>query len=562
MEVLIVKNISLGIHMGHDRSVSVVADGVLIGSLAAERIDRRKHSISSKIPFETIDKLLNYLKINIHEIKYVGITHAAVSVANLEKYYTDQLKTYYPDWNFKIIPVSHHLAHAASTFYTSQFEKSLVFVADGGGDIINGEEEAESVYIASKKEGLQLVEQRLQSNVVHTLSREQFHLYPFMNDKYKSEQVSIAKKYEQITYIIGFLWNQAGKTMGLASYGNDLFSITAPDIKNLNYDISLDFLVKEIYQLYIQSNDKYPFYINKNKADIAKTVQSFTEKLILSIIKYLLDKYQITEICLAGGLFLNCLLNHKILETFPNVTLHICPASGDDGQSIGAAFIAYQYFVDNKILKQSAAFPYLGLSYDVKEIAESLKQHNLNYTYYEDRKEVCKIIAKEIYSNKIIGFFTGRSEVGPRALCHRSLLANATWDGMKDYLNEKVKHRENFRPFAPVILEEFEMEYFKLKQHSPYMLLAPEVMPEYETLIPSVVHVDKTARVQSVNADNNPFIYNILQEFYKLSGVPVILNTSFNDNGEPIVESPDDAINTFLLTQIDILVLENFIIYK
>ena len=133
---------------------------------------------------------------------------------------------------------------------------------------------------------------------------------------------------------------------------------------------------------------------------------------------------------------------------------------------------------------------------------------------------------------------------------------------MKDYLNNKVKHRENFRPFAPVILEEFEMDYFKLKQTSPYMLLAPETNDRYIVSIPSVVHVDKTARVQSVNANNNPYIYGILQEFYKLSGTPVVLNTSFNDNGEPIVESPDDAINTFLSTQIDVLVLENFIIYK
>ena len=554
------RNISLGIHMGHDRSVSVVADGVLIGSLATERIDRVKHSISSKVPFDTIDALLKYLKIDIYSIKYVGITYAAVEIRNLERYYYDQLKNYYPDWNFKLIPVSHHLAHAASAYYTSEFDRALVFVADGGGDLVNGEEEAESVYIASK-EGLHLVEQRLQSNVVHTLTREQFHLYPFMNDKYKSEQVSIAKKYEQITYAIGFEWNQAGKTMGLASYGKELFPIDLPPINSLQYDLSLEFLTKEIYQLYLKSGLKYPFYINEYKKDIARTVQIFTEKLVISIIKYLLDKYEIKEICLAGGLFLNCLLNHKILEKLPDVTLHICPAAGDDGQSIGAAFIAYQYFADQKKHRKKT-IPYLGLSYDNHEILNAIKSHGLDYKFYREQKQLYSIVAQEIYSSKIIGFFTGRSEIGPRALCHRSLLANATWDGMKDYLNNKVKHRENFRPFAPVILEEFEMDYFKLKQTSPYMLLAPEKNDRYIVSIPSVVHVDKTARVQSVNANNNPYIYGILQEFYKLSGTPVVLNTSFNDNGEPIVESPDDAINTFLSTQIDVLVLENFIIYK
>ena len=277
----------------------------------------------------------------------------------------------------------------------------------------------------------------------------------------------------------------------------------------------------------------------------------------------MLKKYQINHICLAGGLFLNCLLNHKILEKYSDITLHICPAAGDDGQSIGAAYIAYQYFADKKLKKiNTTSIPYLGISYSNQQIKEALEKRHISYQYYENINDLCKIIASEIYNNKIIGFFTDRSEIGPRALCHRSILANATWDGMKDYINKKVKHRENFRPFAPVIMEEFEQQYFNIKQDSPYMLLAPTVMPEYAPLIPSVVHVDQTARVQSVNKENNPFIYELIKNFYELSGIPVLLNTSFNDNGEPIVETPQDAINTFLTTEIDILVLEHFIIYK
>lgn len=556
-------NISLGIHMGHDRSVSVVCNGKLIGSLAAERIDRKKHSVSSKIPYETIDVLLDYLKIDIKTIKYVGITHASVNIENLNRIYTDQLKEQYPNWNFKVIPVSHHLAHAASAYYTSVFDKALIFVADGGGDLVNGQEEAESVYIGTRENGLQLLEQRLQTNVIHNIVREQFHLYPFMNEEYKAEQISIAKKYEQITYTLGFGWNQSGKTMGLASYGKELIELKVPSIYNMQYDLTVEFLIREIYQLYLSSGLSYPAFINENKEDIARTLQSFTESLILNIICYLIEKYQIFHLCLAGGLFLNCLLNHKILEKYPDITLHICPAAGDDGQSIGAAFIAYQYYVDNQLYnKHACSLPYLGISYNDKQIREALEKKNLSYFYYEDKKELGKIIAKEIYDNKIIGFFTGRSEVGPRALCHRSILANATWAGMKDYLNQKVKHRENFRPFAPVIMKEFEMQYFELKQTSPYMLLAPIVAKEYASKIPSVVHVDQTARVQSVDKKNNPFIHQIIESFYELSGVPVILNTSFNDNGEPIVETPMDAINTFLLTNIDVLILEGFLIYK
>ena len=557
------KNISLGIHMGHDRSVSVVCNGELLGSLAAERIDRKKHSISSKIPFETIDALLSYLCIDIYTIKYVGITYAAVNIDNLSQLYTEQLQERYPNWNFKIIPVSHHLAHAASSYYTSDFDKALVFIADGGGDLVNGYEEAESLYIATRQNGLQLLEQRLQTNAIHTLSREQFHLYPYMNEIYRTEQISIAKKYEQITYILGFGWNQSGKTMGLASYGKELFPINVPKISSLQYDLTAEFLIKEIYQLYLSSGLTYQSYIAKNREDIANTLQIYTETLVMGIIDYLLQRYQIYHICFAGGLFLNCLLNHKILEKYPEITIHICPAAGDDGQSIGAAYVAYQYFIDNKLKNIDNGFiPYLGISYSNEQIKDALERKYLSYKYYENRNDLCKIIATEIYNNKIIGFFTGRSEIGPRALCHRSLLANAAWSGMKDYLNEKVKHRENFRPFAPVVMEEFEQQYFNIKQDSPYMLLAPTVVTKYAPQIPSVVHIDQTARVQSVNKNNNPFIYQVIKYFYEISGVPVLLNTSFNDNGEPIVETPQDAINTFLSTKIDILVLENFLIYK
>lgn len=384
-----------------------------------------------------------------------------------------------------------------------------------------------------------------------------------MNEIYRTEQISIAKKYEQITYILGFGWNQSGKTMGLASYGKELFKVRTPEISSLQYDLTAEFFIKEIYQLYLSSDLTYQSYIAKNRADIAKTLQTYTETLVINIIGYLLQKYQIYDICFAGGLFLNCLLNHKLLEKYPEITIHICPAAGDDGQSIGAAYIAYQYFIDKKLKNiNNCQLPYLGISYSNKQIKEALEKKHLSYQYYENRDDLCKIIATEIYNNKIIGFFTGRSEVGPRALCHRSLLANATWSGMKDYLNEKVKHRENFRPFAPVIMEEFEQQYFKIKQRSPYMLLAPTVVTEYTSQIPSVVHIDQTARVQSVNKKTNPFIYQIIKCFYELSGVPVLLNTSFNDNGEPIVETPQDAINTFLSTEIDVLVLEDFLIYK
>lgn len=528
------RNISLGLHMGHDRSVAIIENGMIIGALAAERIDRKKHSISAKIPFETIDKLLSYLEISINDIKYVGITYAAVDIQNLEDYYYDQLSAHYKNWNFELVCVSHHLAHAASTFYTSGFDKSLVFIADGGGDLVNENEESESVYIADKNDII-LVEQRVQSNVIHTLSRKQFHILPFMNEGFLKHQISIAKKYEQITYMIGFDWNQAGKTMGLASYGNCLIDFNVPEIKDLQFELTLDYLIEEIYQMYESSGLKYPIFINKYKQDIANTIQTYTEKMVIAIIGYLLNKYKINKLCLAGGLFLNCLLNHKTLENYPNIELHICPAAGDDGQAIGAAFLAYRKFKDTTLLDNSKSIPYLGISYSNQTIENSLKKFNLKYDFYDSTDKLCKVIARNIHENKIIGFFTGRSEIGPRALCHRSIIANATWGGMKDYINQRVKHREPFRPFAPVVLEEYESKFFNLKQTSPYMLLAPTVKEDMSHLIPSVVHIDKTARVQSVSKNSNPFIYKVIEEFENISGVPVILNTSFNDNGDQLL---------------------------
>ena len=194
-------------------------------------------------------------------------------------------------------------------------------------------------------------------------------------------------------------------------------------------------------------------------------------------------------------------------------------------------------------------------------IKKELDSFNLKYRYYND-VELCKIIAQYIFENKIVAIVRGRSEFGPRALCHRSILANPTWNGMKDYLNQKVKHREYFRPFAPVVTEEMAFKIFDLKQISPYMLLACNVKDEFTAKIPSVTHIDQTARVQTINKTQEPFIYQLLLEFEKLSGVPVLLNTSFNDNGEPIVESPSDAIQTFLNTNIDVVILENYILEK
>ncbi|WP_304429201.1 carbamoyltransferase C-terminal domain-containing protein, partial [Romboutsia ilealis] len=215
-----------------------------------------------------------------------------------------------------------------------------------------------------------------------------------------------------------------------------------------------------------------------------------------------------------------------MLEVIPNLRLHICPAAGDDGQAVGAAFHAYKK--SGKLVNNSSkVLPYLGISYTNNVIKKDLDLFNLKYTYYDD-SDLCRHLAQYIYCNKIVAIVRGRSEFGPRALCHRSILANPTWEGMKDHLNKEVKHREYFRPFAPVVIEEEAYKIFDLKQESPYMLLACRVKDEFISKIPSVTHIDKTARVQTVSKIQEPFIHDLLLQFEKLSGVPVLLNTSFN----------------------------------
>lgn len=551
--------ISLGINLGHDRGVAIVKDGILIGAIAQERIDRIKHSPSIEVPYEAINELLKYLNILFDEIRYIGISSTAVDSKNLINFYADKLKEYYNCDNFELVAVPHHLSHALAAYHTSNFNNAVILVADGGGETLGSMEESESIFIAEEMK-IYTAEQRLQCGYMHPMSRPHNYLYPFINRELVTEPVSIGKKYEQITQLIGFGKNGEGKTMGLAAYGKDIVEKPVIAAKNLNFELKFGDMITEIEAKTISENKSYFQYIKENSANIAFSMQKYAENQVLEIIKYIKVKYHAKNICLAGGLFLNCPINHRILEEISDITLHICPATGDDGQAIGNAFAAFKRF--NLPIKNSCSvLPYLGISYTDEQITKALKKKNLKFDFLSD-EQLSIAIAKEIYNNKIVAVCFGRSEVGPRALCHRSILANPCWEGMKDYLNERVKHRERFRPFAPVVKADYQYKIFDLKQDSPYMLFSAKVKDEYRSVIPSVTHVDGSARIQAVSRQNNKLMYSILDEFEKISGVPVILNTSFNDNGEPIVETPEDAIKTFLLTNIDVLILNNYIVYK
>ena len=552
------KKTALGISIGHDRGAAVIQNGTLIGAIAQERLDRIKHSSCSALPFESIDRLLSYLSIGIDEIDCIGFSGAELENDLYMKFLLQTFYDYYQCSEKTSYMISHHQSHAEAVFSASNFDEALILIADGGGDYTGNQAEAESLFIG-KNSNVTLVNRRTQSPIIRHMSDTCNYLYPCMPDFIRNRQLSLSRKYEQITYLLGFGWGQAGKTMGLASYGKPLIQYNTPTNANFQYNIYSKDILEDLYSFELLSGKNHFEFIKENGPNIAQTIQTYTENTIISLINSLVKHYHQHNICLGGGLFLNCLLNHKILEKCSVDKLFVFPACGDDGQAIGNAFAAYKkHFGTTKF---SVPIPYLGISYSDQEIESLLNGKNLSYTYHSDKELACKM-AELIAENKIIGFHRGRTEIGPRALCHRSILANPANPQMKDILNNRVKHREYFRPFAPVVVAERQYDIFNLKQESPYMLLAAPVHEQYRDKIPAVTHIDHTARVQSVSHEQEPFIHAFLIQLEEKIGVPVVLNTSFNVAGEPIVESPNDAIQTFLKTDIDVLVIGNYIVSK
>jgi carbamoyltransferase len=294
--------------------------------------------------------------------------------------------------------------------------------------------------------------------------------------------------------------------------------------------------------------------------DMAATLQKFLEETLIAIVRYVNKETKKDCLCLAGGVFLNCVANHKLLEETSFKEVFIQPSAGDSGGALGAASYVYHCLLNNPrnyVLKDV----FLGPAFSKEQIKEDLLSHGLVYKELDD-SVLFNYVAQKIAGDQIVGWVQGRMEFGPRALGARSILANPCNPNMKDLINAKVKKREPFRPYAPMVLEENAKEYFQLKNLSPFMLLAPLVQQDKKLLIPSAVHVDGTARVQTVNKETNPRCWQLIKAFESITGVPIILNTSFNLRGEPIVCSPRDAIQCFQRSQMDCLVIENFVVEK
>jgi carbamoyltransferase len=461
----------------------------------------------------------------------------------------NDIKKHVKGFKGNIIFPEHHMSHAAHAFYTSPFEESAILTVDGVG------EWTATSFGTAKNNAIQL------TNDIR---------WPH----------SLGLFYSAFTYFLGFQVNEGEyKLMGLSSYGKpkyyDLILDNLIDVKD---DGSIHLNMKYFAFTYdkVMTNKKFStlFGISPKRRDeemkqihfdIGASAQKVLEDIILKMANHIHKKTGMKNLCFGGGVALNGVANYRLLKEGPFENIYIPPSPGDAGSAIGCAQYSYHIHHKNKknleqeISQRIRENVYVGPEYSNEEIIEFLDSKNISYKTF-DREELLQNTAKLISEGNIVGWYQGKMEWGPRALGNRSILADPRKAEMKDILNEKIKHRESFRPFAPSILEEFVSDYFEIDIPSPYMLMVAKVkQPEK---IPAVTHVDGTGRLQSVSKNSNPLYYDLINEFYKITNVPVIVNTSMNVMGEPIVNTPKQAYNMILKTDMDYVVLGNNIIFS
>jgi carbamoyltransferase len=560
----------------HDVSACLLRDGVIAFAIAKERITREKHA--SGFYKEVIDYCLDAEGITLDDVDLVVRNCYLLPVPEMEErlVYQDMpgfLREYerpdavkhplYLSRSDKVVSISHHLAHAYSAFAVSPFEEGVVMIVDGVGSYRSD-----------------VVEPYPSSDTATPLARESESYYKFsgtrleclkkvwmepdrgfLSDEFFNMPGLGALYSRASSYIFGD-WNKCGELMGLAPYGR------REQVKHLlelaDGSLRVPHWTTEFKQPYVTGGDEKwegsPSM--RHWEDMAWRVQDDTENVLLARARWLRESTGAKNLVIAGGVALNCVANGRLAREAGFENVWIQPAAGDDGIAIGCA--AYGHI---EVLKQPRSFvmdhSYVGRRYTDGDIDSATGKFLVRIQTTTVRSDnICRDTAKLLADQKVIGWFQGGSEFGPRALGNRSLLADPRKPEMKDILNSRVKHRQAFRPFAPIVLAERAKEVFEGEEDSPFMLIAKRVRPEWRDRIPAIVHVDGTARVQTVREATNPVLYRLLKEFEALTGVPVLINTSFNVKGEPIVETPRDAVICFLTTGIDNLVLHDRLISK
>lgn len=552
----------------HDSTACIVKDGQLLAAIEEERLNRDKHT--RVFPTLSIERCLK-----IAGLSYQDIDHIAVSIKpthNMGKkvvYSLKNLKTIKPFinhelvhaynkqksfWNWfgyhwnskkegpKVHFIEHHLCHAAGSFFVSPYKEAAVLSIDGSG-------EWATTWLGSGKD-----------NTVNCLGQSYF-------------PHSLGSFYEAVTQFCGFRTSyDEGKTMGLAPMGdatvfyNEVAKMVHVDTNGqLSFDLSYfnyqnmswkrcsDKFFKIFGEPRKHGEDFKPHHMN-----VAAAFQRVLEDKVLEICDILHRKTKADYLVISGGVSLNSVMNGRIVRESKFKDVYVMPAAGDNGTALGAAYYLY-----NGLLKQPRNFvhlnPYVGTSYSNEAIENILKGAKLKYKTCAD---ICEETAQLLADGKIVGWFQGAMEIGPRALGSRSILANPAFPDMKDKINAEVKFREAYRPFAPSAIVEAKNDFFDLEVEAPFMLKVCNVLPEKQSVIPAVTHVDGSARLQTVRKELHPRYYDVIKKLGDKTGVPVVLNTSFNIQGEPVVESPQDAIRCFFSTGLDYLAIGDFLIDK
>lgn len=560
----------------HDSSATLIKDGKTVAAAQEERFTRKKHDTS--FPTSAIDYCLKSQNITIKEIDHIGfyekplLKFERILYQHLEKF-PKSYKVFLsnlPSWfntklrvmkfirkNLKykkdVFFVDHHKAHAVGSFLPSPFKKAAIVTVDGVGEWV------------TTSYGIG------EGNKIRMLKKIEF-------------PHSLGLFYSTITAYLGFSVNNSEyKVMGLSPYGNmnkktnqyyqklrkviDLKGDGSYrlDMSYFTYHYKNRMPSKKLCQLLGGPISKRDSEMTQKHKDIAAALQMIYEEVLFKILNHVYEQTKCSNLILSGGCGLNSVANGKILKNTPFKKIWINPDPGDGGTSMGVAMYAYNIILNNKrnfILKNA----YLGPSFTDEQTKHFLDKNKINYSEFENEEELIKKTAKLIYENNVVGWFQGKMEWGPRALGSRSILSNATNPNMQEILNLKVKHREKFRPFAPVVCEDDALKYFDcdkpLPEPTDFMLMVYPIFKKWHKEIPSVTHVDGSGRLQTIKKQQNPLYYNLIKEFGKLSGIPILINTSFNIRGEPIVCTPSDSYRCMMGTKIDYLVMDKFLIKR
>lgn len=544
--------ICLGLHVGHDRAISLVQGGKLMFHIAVERLDRRKYSDSHNLPLDSIRLVLNRLSIPVSSLGAVCVTYHGIDAGRISSTLEAAFKAAFPDFKGRFSALDHHLAHAIGAFSCSPFDEAVVFVADGAGDARLWGTQSESLFHISRKY-FYLLAERIQDRPFSVVNRPEFFDLNFFTPEDQKRQISLGLKYEQLTYLCGFAPGQAGHTMALAAHGRPLFDVDALVPRDLGFSLRYVDLLDRINDLAVKNELTLREFAAHHKPDVAATAQTYLQRSVAALVDHVVRTYEPANLCFAGGVFLNCLINRAIVDKHGTRGLFFLPACHDEGQSLGAA--AYAHWQLTTLLPSVASdFPYLGFEYSQEECDRALSLASLDFERF-DNETLASRLAELIVGGSICGLLRGRSETGPRALGHRSILADPrSWES-KLRLDRAIKRRAPFRPYAPMVLLSRASDYFETDGQSPYMLLTARVRAKHQSELQAITHVDGSARLQTLGPSDDAFLCRLLKQFEEQAGVPVLLNTSFNDEREPIVESPQDAIRIFQSTELDALVL-------